>query len=185
MELILIRHTSVAVPPGTCYGQTDVPVADSFEEEAAATRTELEKYGAFDAVYSSPLTRARVLAAACGYEQPVLDDRLMEISMGNWEMRRFDEIVDPHLQEWYERYLTERTSGGESFQDVYRRVASFLDELKQTDYRRVAVFAHGGVLLSAGIYAGLFTTDDMWNHVTPHGGILPLTLHTPHDTLNT
>lgn len=171
MEIILIRHTSVAVPQGTCYGQTDVPVADTFEQEAAATRAELEKYGAFDAVYSSPLTRARMLAAACGYEQPYVDDRLMEMSMGNWEMRRFDEIVDPHLQEWYDRYLTERTSGGESFQDVYQRVAAFLDELKQKDYRRVAVFAHGGVLMCAGLYASLFTTENMWKNLVPYGGI--------------
>ena len=26
MEVILIRHTSVDVPPGVCYGQTDVPL---------------------------------------------------------------------------------------------------------------------------------------------------------------
>ena len=71
MEVVLIRHTSVAVPKGTCYGQTDVPVADTFEQEAAATRAVLGRYGQFDAVFSSPLTRARLLAAACGYEQPV------------------------------------------------------------------------------------------------------------------
>ena len=37
MEVILVRHTSVDVPKGTCYGQTDVPVAATFEVEAAAT----------------------------------------------------------------------------------------------------------------------------------------------------
>ena len=35
MEVILIRHTSVDVPKGVCYGQTDVPLRDSFEEEAS------------------------------------------------------------------------------------------------------------------------------------------------------
>ena len=176
MEVVMIRHTSVDVPKGTCYGQTDVPVAPTFETEAAATRKALEQYGAFDAVFSSPLTRARKLAAACGYEQPVIDDRLMEMSMGDWEMRRFDMIEDPHLQEWYNNYVTERTTGGESFEDVYRRLASFLDELKQKDYRRVAIFAHGGVLMCAGLYAGLYTTKDMFHHLVPFGGILSFNL---------
>ena len=29
MEVILIRHTSVDVPPGTCYGHSDVPLKDT------------------------------------------------------------------------------------------------------------------------------------------------------------
>lgn len=37
MEVILIRHTSVDVPPGMCYGQTDVPLKPTFETEAAVT----------------------------------------------------------------------------------------------------------------------------------------------------
>ena len=32
MEVIFIRHTSVDVPPGVCYGQTDVPLRNSFEQ---------------------------------------------------------------------------------------------------------------------------------------------------------
>ena len=30
MEVFLIRHTKTAVIPGTCYGNSDVDVADSF-----------------------------------------------------------------------------------------------------------------------------------------------------------
>ena len=65
MEIILIRHTSVDVPRGTCYGQTDVPVRDTFEQEAELTRRSLEQFLPFDKVYSSPLTRAnsRLIAA--------------------------------------------------------------------------------------------------------------------------
>ena len=32
MKVTLIRHTKVDVPKGTCYGWSDVPVANSFEE---------------------------------------------------------------------------------------------------------------------------------------------------------
>ena len=44
MEVILVRHTSVDVPKGTCYGWTDVPVRDTFEQEAQATKHALEQF---------------------------------------------------------------------------------------------------------------------------------------------
>lgn len=47
MEVWLVRHTSVDVPAGTCYGRSDVPLRDSFEVEAAAVRENLKDI-AFD-----------------------------------------------------------------------------------------------------------------------------------------
>ena len=38
MKVYLVRHTSVDVAPGTCYGQTDVPLRASFQEEAEACK---------------------------------------------------------------------------------------------------------------------------------------------------
>ena len=67
MEVILIRHTSVDVPPGVCYGQTDVPLKPTFEAEAAVTAENLKAYLPFDHVYTSPLTRCVRLATYCGY----------------------------------------------------------------------------------------------------------------------
>ena len=172
MEIVLIRHTSVAVAKGTCYGQADVEVAHTFAEEAAATKVRLTAYEPFDAVFSSPLKRARLLAAYCGYEHPVVDDRLMEMSMGEWELRSYDELTDDYSREWFENYMTMPTPGGESFQMLYQRVAAFLDELRQKDYRRVAIFAHGGVLACAGIYGGLFDAEHIWEHQVEYGGII-------------
>ena len=84
MEVVLIRHTSVDVPKGTCYGWSDVPVAETFEHEAAETKAQLAAYTPFEAVFSSPLTRARKLATFCGYAHPEVDDRLKEMYMGDW-----------------------------------------------------------------------------------------------------
>jgi alpha-ribazole phosphatase len=36
MNVVLIRHTRIAVPAGLCYGHADVPLAESFPTEAAA-----------------------------------------------------------------------------------------------------------------------------------------------------
>ena len=43
MKVTLIRHTRVGVPKGTCYGWSDVPLAETFEEEAATTRKNLDR----------------------------------------------------------------------------------------------------------------------------------------------
>lgn len=175
MDVILIRHTSVDVPKGTCYGRTDVPVAPTFEQEAEVVKNNIGHL-TFDKAFSSPLTRARKLAAYCGWPSAAVDERLKEINMGDWEMRPFDEIKDENLQRWYDDYMHVAATNGESFQMLYARVAEFLDELKTEQYRRVAIFAHGGVLICAGIYGGLFTEKDCFKHLAPFGGIEKITI---------
>ena len=50
MEIILVRHTSVALDKGTCYGWTDVELSDTFEQEAHLTRKALSEHAPFDAL---------------------------------------------------------------------------------------------------------------------------------------
>lgn len=173
MVVYLIRHTSVDVPQGVCYGQTDVPLRPTFEEEAARTAAQLQGLF-FDKVYTSPLTRCVRLAAYCGYPDAQRDDRLKEINFGDWEMRRFDEISDVNLKNWYTDYLHIKATNGESFEDQYRRVADFLDELRLQPYRQVAIFAHGGVLLNAQIYAGVIKPEEAFSALTPYGGVIKI-----------
>lgn len=172
MKVTMIRHTAVDVPKGMCYGWSDVPVAPTFELEATETKKNLEGK-TFDVVFSSPLTRAKKLAAFCGYPDPVIDDRLKEMNMGDWEMRFYDDIEreDPAIRKWYEDYMNLAATNGESYRIVYERVADFLNEIRQQPYENVAIFAHGGVLICAGVYAGLFPEDDCFRHLTPYGGI--------------
>lgn len=177
MHVTLIRHTRVDVPPGTCYGWTDVPLTPTFEQEAAAVLRQLRHDMPFDAVFSSPLARARRLADYCGYPEPQIDERLKEMNMGEWEMQRYEDITDPYLQKWYDDYLHLPTPGGEGLPHLYARVEAFLDWLRQQPYRHVAVFAHGGVLICAGVYTGLFTFEEAYEGLLPpYGGLLHVTL---------
>lgn len=173
MKVFLIRHTSVDVPSGTCYGQTDVPLRDTFEEEASVCKSRIEGIK-FDKVYTSPLSRCTRLAAYCGYEDAERDSQLKEISFGDWEMQKFDEISDPHIQEWYRDYLHIPATRGESFMELYRRVASFLDGLRREDYEKVLVFAHGGVLVCAQIYAGMVDISRAFDALSPYGGMIEI-----------
>jgi len=52
----------------------------------------------------------------------------------------------------------------------------FLNQLKTQPHRRVVVFAHGGVLICAGIYAGVFKRENAFEHLTPFGGLLRITI---------
>lgn len=171
MEVFLIRHTSVAVAHGTCYGHTDVPLNETFEEEAAVTKKNLDGVE-FDAVYTSPLSRATRLAGFCGYPDAIRDVRLKEMNMGDWEMLRFDEIKDENLLKWYDNYLYTRTTNGESFSDLCARVSGFLKELSSQPFKTVAIFAHGGVLISAQIYAGVVPFEKGFDALTHYGGIV-------------
>ena len=56
MNVYIIRHTAPDVPQGTCYGQTDVPLKETFKTEARAVKDSIPDI-TFDAVYSSPLSR--------------------------------------------------------------------------------------------------------------------------------
>jgi alpha-ribazole phosphatase len=175
MKVYIIRHTSVDVPKGVCYGQTDVPVRETFEEEARQVAANLEGLK-FDKVYCSPLSRCRRLAEFCGYADAQLDKRLLEMNFGEWEMQRYDEITDPRIQAWYDDYYNLPATGGESFADQRRRLEDFFEELKQQDYQTVAIFAHGGIQLQAMLIKGMVTPDNAFAAQPPYGGIIQIEL---------
>lgn len=176
MEIYLIRHTAVDVPAGYAYGQTDVPLKSTFDQEAAVVRTTLEGIG-FDQVWCSPLSRCVRLAEACGYPQARRDDRLKEVSFGEWEMESWSEIsADPRSKAWFADWIGVKTPGGESLTDQYLRVSRFLDEARQSRANRIGVFAHGGVLTCARVYAGQYGLEDAFKNVSPYGAVIKLVL---------
>jgi alpha-ribazole phosphatase len=177
MDIYLIRHTSVDVPEGVCYGQTDVPLKNTFEEEAALVKQKLQEI-TFDAVYTSPLSRCAKLANYCGYSNAIRDDRLKEISFGAWEMQPYHQIMtnDPRIREWLADFLHVPATDGESMADLNARIILFLDEVRTKDYRRVAVFTHGGVLAGAQVYAGLIPPEEGFKSPEPFGSIVRISL---------
>lgn len=178
MELILLRHTSVAAPKGTCYGATDVDCAETFVAEATESRknlNEMLKDGIKpDAVFTSPLKRARMLAEFCGYPDAVHEDRIREFNFGEWEMKSYDDLYAnvPEYKEWCMNYITQRTPGGECVMDQVARFNDFADELKAKGYKRVIAFCHGGILVSALIRCGKVTLEDPFSHVPPYGSVI-------------
>ena len=175
MNTYFIRHTSVDVAPGVCYGRSDVPLSDTFEEEASRTLEQIKDIK-FDKVYTSPLSRSVKLATYCGFPKAEQEPRIMELDFGDWEMKKFDDIKDLNLEKWYKDYLDIKPAGGESYQDMAARVASFITELRQQPYENVAIFCHGGSNLCAMVYAGLLKMEGMFEHIPPFGSVTKIEL---------
>ncbi len=175
MKIVLIRHTSVNVAPGICYGQTDVPLSDTFPIEAAEVASRLAGY-TFDRVYSSPLSRCKRLAEFCGYSRYITDPRLLEINFGKWEMQRFDDITDPRLQEWYDDYINVAPTGGESFLEQQARFIDFLNEIKLSTAKCVALFTHCGIIAQALVTLHGKTPAEVFAATPPYGTVLEIDL---------
>lgn len=167
MKIYIIRHTSVAVS-GICYGQTDVPLKETFEAEAEVVKQKLKDVN-YDAVFSSPLSRAKKLAEYCGYTDIQLYDRLKELHFGDWEMHEWDKI---DMTAWEKDWVNNPAPNGESFQHMYERVSSFIEELKEFDYQSVIIFAHGGVINCFRTYFKETDLQGAFDKLVPYGEVL-------------
>lgn len=146
MEIYLIRHTQVAVPLGTCYGNSDVQLAHTFEEEANRICEFLPKEELIQC-YSSPLSRCVRLAERLYPGKIILDERLKEMHFGSWEMQLWNAIDATHMQQWKSDFVSQRAPEGESYQILYNRVVEFWDEMVQpVSPFCMAVVTHGGVI---------------------------------------
>lgn len=147
MEIYLIRHTTPNIEKGICYGQADVSLASSFENEWQALINKLPPTA--DIMYSSPLSRCLALAYKVGvhYHLPVIQDaRLKELNFGVWEMKYWNDIDQKKLQEWMDDYVNVKCPDGESYLDLAERVQSFLINLKTEGYSKVIIVTHHGVM---------------------------------------
>lgn len=131
---------------GICYGQTDVGLPDSFDEEARIIRNKLADIRAA-ACYSSPLQRCLRLATALGWREPHVDPRLMELHFGAWECLAWEEIPRQEMDYWGKNFVTVAPPGGESFAELEYRARTFLSELLIRHHDDcVAVVTHAGVI---------------------------------------
>ena len=146
MKLTLVRHTSLQIPAGVCYGQSDVDVAATFLEEAHHTLSKIDRLK-FDAVYSSPLQRCAKLAE-CLVEGDIRhDERLKELHFGDWEMQAWDDLPRDYFDEWAQNYAHMAPPNGETFSQLQQRGVAFMQQVQQAHPQgHVLVVTHGGMI---------------------------------------
>jgi alpha-ribazole phosphatase len=150
VKLHLVRHPQPDVAPKLCYGASDVAVA---EAELARVHANLRGRGLSGMlpVHASPLQRCAQLARRLQPRSLAFDARLAEMDFGRWEMRDWDDIPRTEVDAWAADLLHYRPGGAECEHDVARRVAAFIDDLRQAGTSEALLVCHAGTirLLSA------------------------------------
>lgn len=141
MEVYLIRHTAVDVEKTICYGSSDVPLKGTFPEEAAAVRGKLPPNIEEYRVVSSPLTRCRRLAKELSGDVSI-DERLVEFSFGDWELRQWNEISREEISAWYTAIDSTPVPGGDRLDEFQKRIVAFWDDLIAGGHEKTLVVSH-------------------------------------------
>lgn len=146
MEIYLIRHTTPDIPKGICYGQSDLIVVETFEEEMSNIIRYLPDN--IQNVYSSPLERCSKLGKALFPKHAIqLKNELQELDFGLWEMQRWNDIPQLEIQPWMEDFVNVQMPGGESYLQLYLRVIHCFNWIANQT-KPAVIITHGGVLRS-------------------------------------
>ena len=148
VELWLVRHGETEWSlSGAHTSRTDIPLTDKGRQRAEELRDYLASRG-FDAVFTSPMQRARETCAIAGYgDQAVVDEGLREWDYGVYEGKTTKEIreSEPGWSVWENTIM-----GGETVDKVGERADGVIERaLAAAEGKgdgRVALFAHAHIL---------------------------------------
>ena len=147
VELYLARHGETEWSlNGRHTGKTDLPLTPQGEEKAADLSGRLQKIQ-FDAVFSSPLQRARRTAELAGFPKPQLTALLREVDYGEYEGMTSKAIRESR-PDW--ELYRDGSPGGETPAHIYARAIGFIN-LASGAGGRVLAFSHGHFLRAVAV----------------------------------
>lgn len=154
VRIILIRHGETKWNiEGRYQGQEDTHLSERGLKQGHLVAEGL-KNTPIDMAISSPLERSYMTCSFCAelHHIPVAtDDRLLEINHGSWEGCLADEIEAAYPTEFHQWHTQPHLvqmpgDGGESLEDVRRRVRAAFDEYAEKyDGKTILVAAHDAV----------------------------------------
>ena len=147
--IYLIRHAQPDYPGGKmmCLGQTnDLPLSPLGFEQAAQLGRFFESIE-LEAVYTSPLLRARQTAqAVAGDLRPLhVLPELIEMHGGEWDGLTFDQLHERYPEYFGRGARVSCPPGGESDEDGLARIHAALAHVAAKTERCAALVAHSGV----------------------------------------
>ena len=173
MILYLLRHTKTSCPAGMCYGQTDVALSFSYEDEKKQIIQNLKNI-TFSAIYSSPLQRCHELAKSIAKNKEIIcDNRLMELNFGDWEGKMWKEIEQTQeAQNWFKDYVHTPCPNGESYVNLLQRVQEFLNNLQSKNSESpIFIVTHGGVIRAMHTIINSILATEAFNLKIEYGEI--------------
>ena len=152
IHLLAIRHAPVTVER-IFYGQTDVPTTLTGAEAAAQIEPVVAAF-APHTIWSSDALRCREPAALLSERLGVphrIDERIREMSYGDWEGRGWDAVPRAEIDHWMEAWKTRSPPGGETVTGFTKRVAAWWRDLAPGSH---FLMAHAGVVHCLDVVAG-------------------------------
>eukprot|EP01037_Dinobryon_pediforme_P001887 gene1887-1918_t len=135
------------VPPGVCYGQTDLPTHPDAGAQIEAVVHGLKSF-APKLIWSSPAQRclrmAHSLRTALDAELRC-DPRLLEMNFGEWEGLLWDSVPREALDRWAADPWAFAPPGGETGKELVTRVTAIHADILREGQDCVVV-THGGPL---------------------------------------
>ncbi len=174
MEIVLIRHTKPDIEKGICYGQSDIDLADSFQQEINTIKEKISDYKKYK-IYSSPLKRCKKLASSLFSTTIHFDDRLKELDFGNWELKAWDNISSNEMKPWMNDFVNKRVPNGESYVDLQKRTLAFIHE-KIKSQEDIVVVTHAGVIRALKAYFDKIKLKDSFKIRVDYGDIFTITV---------
>lgn len=149
MKIWIARHGQTDLnKKKLMQGRTDAPLNEKGIEQARRSRQNIGDVR-FDAVYSSPLQRAKLTGAIIGgvdISEVIEDPRIIETDFGRYEKRRYYALGLPMTAYWTMPRIFPAPPTVESIESMKERASSFLKELETHDYDNVLVACHGGIM---------------------------------------
>jgi probable phosphoglycerate mutase len=168
--VLLVRHGQTPTTGTTLPGRAPgLHLADKGHEQAAIAAQRIAELTKVDAIYASPLERARETAAPIGkaLQHKVRIDRgLLECDFGRWTGRALKDLMK--LPEWatvQRAPSTFRFPGGESFTEMQTRMVSALDRLRVTHPGGTIVCVSHADPIKAAVAHAMGTHLDLFQRV--------------------
>jgi probable phosphoglycerate mutase len=167
---VLVRHgqtpTTGKVLPGRAPG---LHLADTGHTQAQAAADRIAALGRVDAIYASPLERARETAAPIGKARGLkvhVDKGLLECDFGDWTGSELKKLMK--LPEWntvQRAPSTFRFPGGESFTEMQGRMVNTLDRLRAAHHGGVVVCVSHADPIKAAVAHAMGTHIDLFQRI--------------------
>jgi Fructose-2,6-bisphosphatase len=160
------------MPKGICYGHADVGLADTFPEEMATVRSQLQGI-AFEKIYSSPLKRCITLAQELSVNF-MIDERIKEYNFGDWERKDWNDIyASDEGKKWFDDYLNTICPQGESFQMMLKRVERFIHDLP-VNAENILIVTHAGIIRAFFIILENYTIEKAFDTPVAYGQVIKI-----------
>lgn len=182
MLIYIIRHgqTEFNVGEPRFRGQLDIPLSEEGIRQAEAVANALKGIP-LDAIYHSPLQRAKVTAEKIKIHHHALiieEPFLLTLNFGDWQGRFHSEVLSPEEKElWMTNPNLFVIPKGETFYEILNRIHRLFNRLKDQSEERIALITHNVVITCILLYLFKLDPSHFWDFQVDTASITQIQFH--------